>query len=60
MPSAGKPHGGTTKHTPTGWKITVMKKIHAKPAPADKKDWNKYMDDMQKETVNCIVENQVP
>jgi hypothetical protein len=37
-----------------------MTKISVKPAKADKKDWNKYMDELRKETAECIVENQVP
>jgi hypothetical protein len=37
-----------------------MTKIRTKPATADKKDWNKYMDDLKKETEDCILENQVP
>jgi hypothetical protein len=37
-----------------------MTKISVKPATTDKKNWNKYMDELRKETVECIVENQVP
>ena len=37
-----------------------MTKISEKPSMADKKDWNKYMDELRKETVECIVENRVP
>jgi hypothetical protein len=37
-----------------------MTKVSAKPAPADKKNWNKYMDELRKETADCIVENLVP
>ena len=37
-----------------------MTKINVTPATADKKDWNKYMEDLKKETVECIVENHVP
>jgi hypothetical protein len=38
-------------------------KIQPKPATAVRKDWNKYhqyMDDLKKETVECITENLVP
>jgi hypothetical protein len=40
-----------------------MTKIQPKPATAVRKDWNKYhqyMDDLKKETVECITENRVP
>ena len=37
-----------------------MKKAGTKPAMADRKDWNKYVDDLKKETVECIIENRVP
>jgi hypothetical protein len=37
-----------------------MTKINVKPATAEKKDWNKYIDELKKETVECITENQVP
>jgi hypothetical protein len=40
-----------------------MTKVSAKPAKADRKDWNKYhqyMDDLKKETAECILENLVP
>jgi hypothetical protein len=37
-----------------------MTKISTKPVTADKKDWNKYMDELRKETAECLVENQVP
>jgi hypothetical protein len=37
-----------------------MTKISTRPAAADKKDWNKYMDELRKEIEECIVENQVP
>jgi hypothetical protein len=37
-----------------------MTKINVKPATADKRDWNKYMEELRKETVECIVENRVP
>jgi hypothetical protein len=37
-----------------------MTKIRTKPATADKKDWNKYMNELRKETVECITENLVP
>ena len=37
-----------------------MTKVSAKPAKADRKDWNKYVDELKKETADCIVENLVP
>ena len=37
-----------------------MTKVSAKPAKADRKDWNRYMDDLKKETAECITENRVP
>jgi hypothetical protein len=37
-----------------------MTKVSEKPAKADRKDWNKYMDELRKETADCIVENLVP
>ncbi len=37
-----------------------MTKISVKPAKADRKDWNRYMDDLKKETAECITENRVP
>jgi hypothetical protein len=37
-----------------------MTKISVKPATADKKDWTKYMDELKKETAECLIENQVP
>ena len=37
-----------------------MTKMSVKPAAADKKDWNKYMDELRKETEECILENLVP
>jgi len=37
-----------------------MTKISPKPATAYKKDWNKYLDELKKETAECIIENQVP
>jgi hypothetical protein len=37
-----------------------MTKVSAKPAKADRKDWNSYMDDLKKETAECITENRVP
>jgi len=37
-----------------------MTKVSAKPAKADRKDWNKYLDELRKETADCIVENLVP
>ncbi len=37
-----------------------MIKITAKPARTDKKDWIKYIDELRKETIECILENQVP
>jgi hypothetical protein len=37
-----------------------MTKISVKPAKADKKDWNKYMDELKNETAECLVENRVP
>jgi hypothetical protein len=36
-----------------------MTKVSAKPAK-DRKDWNKYLDELKKETADCIVENLVP
>ena len=41
----------------------TMTKIQPKPAATDRKGWNKYnqcMDDLKKETVECITENRVP
>jgi len=38
-------------------------KISPKPARPGQKDWDKYhqyMDDLKKETVECIIENRVP
>lgn len=37
-----------------------MTKAGAKPAKADRKDWNKYIDELRKETADCIAENRVP
>jgi len=40
-----------------------MTKIQPKPAPTDRKGWkkyNQYMDDLKKETAECILENLVP
>jgi hypothetical protein len=37
-----------------------MTKVSAKPAKADRKDWSRYMDDLKKETAECITENRVP
>jgi hypothetical protein len=37
-----------------------MTKISVKPTTADKKDWTKYMDELKKETAECLIENQVP
>ena len=37
-----------------------MTKAGAKPAKADRKDWNKYIDELRKETADCIAENLVP
>jgi hypothetical protein len=40
-----------------------MTKITEKPAKPGRKDWGKYhryMDDLKKETEECITENQVP
>ena len=37
-----------------------MTKISVKPATTDKKDWNKYMDELRRETADCIIENLVP
>jgi hypothetical protein len=37
-----------------------MTKVSAKPAKADRKDWYKYMDELRKETADCLVENLVP
>jgi hypothetical protein len=37
-----------------------MTKVDARPAKADRKDWNKYVDDLKKETVECITEDRVP
>ncbi len=37
-----------------------MTKISVKPAKMDRKDWIKYVDELKKETVECIIENQVP
>ena len=37
-----------------------MTKVSAKPAKADRKDWNKYLDELKKDTADCIVENLVP
>jgi hypothetical protein len=40
-----------------------MTTVSAKPAKADRKDWNKYhkyLDELKKETADCIVENLVP
>jgi len=34
-----------------------MTKIRTKPTH---EDWNKYMDDLKKKTVECITENLVP
>ena len=40
-----------------------MIKMQPKPAPTDRKGWdkyNQYMDELKKETVECITENRVP
>lgn len=37
-----------------------MTKITTKPAKGDKKDWNKYLNELKKETVGCITDNLVP
>ena len=37
-----------------------MTKVRTKPAKADRKDWNKYIDELRKETADCIAENRVP
>ena len=40
-----------------------MTKTQPKPAATDKKGWNKYnqfMDELKKETAECITENRVP
>jgi len=60
MPSAGKPRGDATSNKRTPRKRLKMTKINVKPATADKRDWNKYMEELRKETVECIVENHVP
>jgi hypothetical protein len=37
-----------------------MTKVRTKPAKADRKDWNKYIDELRKETADCLAENLVP
>ena len=40
-----------------------MIKISLKPAKPSQKDWdkyNQYIDDLKKETAECIIENRVP
>jgi hypothetical protein len=37
-----------------------MTRVSAKPAKVDRKDWNKYLDELRKETTDCIAENLVP
>jgi hypothetical protein len=37
-----------------------MTQTGAKTAKADKKDWSRYLDELKKETADCIIENQVP
>ena len=40
-----------------------MTKADTSPAKPGRKDWDKYhqdMDDLKKETAECIIENRVP
>ena len=37
-----------------------MTKWSSKPTAAERKEWIKYLDELKKETVACLVENQVP
>jgi|WetSurMetagenome_2_1015567.scaffolds.fasta_scaffold57428_4 hypothetical protein len=60
MPSAGKCRGQAARNRWAPTRKMKMTQSSAKPAKADKKDWNKYMDELKKETAECIIENQVP
>jgi hypothetical protein len=60
MRSAGKRRGQATRNGRAPTRKMKMTQNNAKPARADKKDWNKYMDELKKETAECIIKNQVP
>ena len=61
MPSA-EVRGGRTK-MPGRVRTSDMTKISPKPAKPGQKDWEKYhqyLDELKKETAECIIENRVP
>jgi hypothetical protein len=37
-----------------------MKKVSTKTVKPEGKEWNKYVEELKKETIECITENQVP